>query len=84
MDSSDAVCPKCNVGTMDRGFILDHNNVLGLLANRLPQWVEGEVETGVSGQIKLTGKQTNRIDRAYRCKKCGYLELFSSLDTEWG
>ena len=84
MDSSDVVCPKCNVGTMDRGFILDHNNVLGLSTNRLPRWVEGEVGTGVSGEIKLTGKRTNRIDRAYRCKKCGYLELFSSLDSEWG
>lgn len=83
MDSSDAVCPKCNVGTMNQGFAFDHSNVMGLSANRLPRWVEGEVDSG-TGEIKLTGKRMHKIDRAYRCNKCGYLELFSSLDVEWG
>jgi len=40
----------------------------------LGTWVEGEVETGFLGAIKLKGK-TRRTITTYRCNSCGYLDL---------
>src|ERR1700726_855788 len=61
-------CPKCQ-RAMQKGYIPDatYGGVV------LGTWVEGEVETGFLGAIKLKGK-TRRTITAYRCSSCGYLE----------
>jgi hypothetical protein len=70
---------------MERGFVLDRNNLLLMLpGHNVPQWVEGEAESGSSGGFKTAGKRTSKIDRADRCSDCGYVEFFSSKDLQYG
>ena len=43
----------------------------------LGTWVEGDVETGFLGAVKLKGK-TRRTITSYRCNSCGYLESYAA------
>jgi predicted nucleic-acid-binding Zn-ribbon protein len=65
-------CSKCQ-RTMEKGYIPDatYGGVV------LGTWVEGEVETGFLGAIKLKGK-TRRTITTYRCNSCGYLESYAA------
>jgi predicted nucleic-acid-binding Zn-ribbon protein len=82
MDAPTSQCPKCT-GQMDRGFVLDRNNMFGLAADRFPRWVEGEPERGSSGGWKTSGKRTNEISRAERCENCGFLEFYTSKEVQY-
>ena len=82
MGATKSQCPKCT-GQMDGGFVLDHNNLLGLPAHRLPRWVEGEPERGISGGWKIAGKKTNEVSRVDRCGNCGYLEFYTSKELQY-
>ena len=65
-------CPKCN-SEMVQGFIPDHAHG----AHHVGSWHEGrpkksfwtETKAPVSGGIPIG---------AFRCKSCGYLELYSN------
>ena len=65
-------CPKCQ-RAMQKEYIPDatYGGVV------LGTWVEGEVETGFLGAIKLKGK-TRRTITTYRCNSCGYLESYAA------
>ena len=65
-------CPKCQ-RAMQKGYIPDatYGGVV------LGTWVEGEVETGFLGAIKLKGKTRRKIT-TYRCSSCGYLESYAA------
>jgi predicted nucleic-acid-binding Zn-ribbon protein len=67
-------CPKCQ-RAMQKGYIPDatYGGVV------LGTWVEGEVETGFLGAIKLKGK-TRRTITTYRCNSCGYQESADPQD----
>jgi predicted nucleic-acid-binding Zn-ribbon protein len=82
MDPTMNQCPKC-AAEMNRGFVLDRQNVLGLPADRFPRWVEGEPERGISGNWTLVGRKTNEIRRADRCGNCGYVEFYASLEVQY-
>ncbi len=82
MNATENRRPKCT-GQMDRGFVLDRNNVLGLAADRFPRWVEGEPEKGISGGWQTSGKRTNEIIRADRCGHCGFLEFYTSQEVQY-
>ncbi|WP_327087891.1 hypothetical protein OIE66_37100 [Nonomuraea sp. NBC_01738] len=40
-------------------------------------WVEGEMERGIFGGVKLMGRPKWQVE-AYRCPHCSHLELFAS------
>jgi hypothetical protein len=63
---------KCQ-RAMQKGYIPDATYGGGVLGT----WVEGEVETGFLGAIKLKGK-TRRTITTYRCNSCGYLESYAA------
>jgi len=83
MKTNGSPCPKC-AGQMDKGFVLDRDNVLGLRADRIPCWVEGEPERGASGGWKTIGKRTHEVRRVERCEECGYLEFYTSNEVLYG
>ncbi len=82
MEATKNQCPKCT-GQMVKGFVLDRDNVFGFAADRLPRWVDGEPERGVSGGWKIVGKKTYEINRADRCEYCGYLEFYTGQECEF-
>ncbi len=83
MEATKNQCPKCT-GQMVKGFVLDRNHVFGgLAADRLPRWVDGEPERGVSGGWKIVGKKTYEINRADRCEHCGYIEFYTGQECEF-
>jgi len=58
---------------MLEGFVPD-NSFFGPLA--AVSWIAGKLQRGRLGGIKLQGKERHFI-RAFRCNKCGYLELYA-------
>lgn len=82
MDAAQDQCLKCN-GQMDRGFVLDRNNLFGLAADSFPRWVEGEPERGISGSWKTSAKRTHEISRVDRCENCGLLEFYTSKEVQY-
>ena len=83
MKAIESKCPKC-AGRMERGFVLDRDNVLGLRVDNLPCWIDGEPTRGISGGWQTVGKRTNEVDRVDRCEKCGYLEFYTSSEVRFG
>lgn len=65
-------CPKCS-GEMEVGFILDrgYNNFLPA------EWIAGEPETGWFGGVVKTSNRDRLWTDAWRCKNCGFLELYA-------
>ena len=80
MEATKIQCPKCG-SQMDTGFVLDRS--LLLIGEHFPRWLEGEPERGISGGWKVVGKKTNEINRADRCRNCGYLEFYTSMEVQY-
>lgn len=76
---SNQVCPKC-AGAMAVGYLLDkgHQNVVNHAA-----WVDGTPEVirflGMFAGYRTKGRRLLKID-AFRCVKCGYLELYATQE----
>ncbi|WP_333779027.1 hypothetical protein [Streptomyces sp. IBSBF 3136] len=68
-------CTHCgNVGLME-GFIED----AGEHSRGYARWIEGALERGIFGGAKRMGRPRRQIE-AYRCPKCGHLELFAGRE----
>lgn len=63
-------CSRCD-GDLTLGFIEDKadrgSNVLS--------WIGEPSQTGAFGGAKVMGKKRQEV-KAFRCKKCGHLDLF--------
>ena len=68
-------CPRCSI-PMEPGFLIDrsHHNF-----GRPGQWVSGEPERSIWFGVK-TGDRKRVTISAYRCSRCGSLELFAPPD----
>jgi len=74
MEDPELTCPKCD-GELELGFVVDPS--IGMVKPGL--WVEGTAELNLMRGTTLTGKRSYGID-AYRCVRCGYLELYAGLE----
>ena len=79
MEATKNQCAKCG-GQMDTGFVLDRPTLVG---DHFPRWLEGQPERGISGGWTTVGKKTNEINRADRCRNCGYLEFYTSMEVQY-
>jgi predicted nucleic-acid-binding Zn-ribbon protein len=61
------ICPKCDAA-MREGFMLDDLSV--------GKWVDGPPEYGFLGVLKISGRDMHKMT-AYRCPRCGYIELYA-------
>lgn len=66
-------CGQCGGTALDPGFVEDS----GDHSRGYARWIPGALETGFFGNAKRMGKQRWKIV-AYRCSKCGHLELFTT------
>ena len=66
-------CPKCS-GEMVQGFILDSTYGRSIVSS----WVEGPPKSSFWG-LKVPFEGGIPIG-AFRCKECGYLELYASTE----
>ncbi|WP_255950855.1 hypothetical protein [Streptomyces odontomachi] len=66
-------CTQCDTVGLTDGFIED----AGEHSRGYARWIEGALERGVFGGAKRMGRPRWQIE-AYRCPKCGHLELFAS------
>ncbi|MCD4687195.1 MAG: PF20097 family protein [Anaerolineae bacterium] len=68
---SDQLCPKCEAA-MERGYLLDEGTNGRVLPAR---WEAGFPTQRMNwfGRLNRAGKTIT----AYRCTKCGYLELYA-------
>ena len=67
-------CVKCD-GPMTLGFMLDFTS--DNVHREKALWVEGQRERAVWVGTKLKDKDVRTVD-AYRCQKCGFLELYAN------
>ena len=66
-------CTGCD-GTLEEGFLLDRKRGLSAYAG---QWVAGEPEKLLlPGRVKFLSKRRLPVS-AWRCTKCGALQLFA-------
>jgi ribosomal protein L37E len=66
-------CTQCGNQSLDEGFVEDS----GQSSRGFAKWVAGPLERGPFGGAKLMGKSRLAIS-AFRCQRCGHLELFAS------
>ncbi|MFF8711359.1 hypothetical protein ACF07T_07960 [Streptomyces sp. NPDC015184] len=66
-------CTQCGAVGLEQGFVED----LGQGSRGFSQWVAGPLEKGPLGNAKRMGRPHRQID-AYRCPRCGHLELFAN------
>ncbi|MCD9876855.1 hypothetical protein [Streptomyces guryensis] len=66
-------CTYCGTLGLVDGFIEDE----GQGARGYARWIEGALERGPLGGAKRLGRPRRQIE-AYRCPKCGHLELFAT------
>lgn len=64
-------CPKCHA-EMEPGFLVDHTYGDAGAS----EWVEGPAEASFWTGVKLRGRERRRTE-AFRCARCGYLELYA-------
>jgi len=64
-------CTHCGANELEPGFIED----TGDHSRGYARWVEGALQRGPLGGVRLMGKKRSQID-AFRCLGCGHLELF--------
>jgi hypothetical protein len=67
----DGRCTYCGNMGLEPGWVTD----LGQGAKRYAMWIPGPLERGLMGGAKLWNRPRMKID-AYRCPRCGHLELF--------
>ena len=72
---SDGKCSQCGNEGLEPGFLSDAQAQTPGFA----VWVDGELEQGVFGGVKLWGRPKFQVD-AYRCPNCSHLELFTSYE----
>jgi hypothetical protein len=68
-------CSSCGHEELEPGFMAD----AGEGSRGYGRWVRGKLETGIFGGAKLSGREQYEV-RAYRCPRCGHLDLFTPLD----
>lgn len=66
-------CTHCGTVGLADGFIED----AGEHSRGYARWIEGALERGVFGGAKRMGRPRRQIE-AFRCPKCGHLELFAT------
>ncbi|MFC5907721.1 hypothetical protein [Streptacidiphilus monticola] len=66
-------CSQCGTIGLEQGFIEDN----GQGSHGDARWVAGALERGPFGGAKRLGRQRLQVD-AFRCPKCGHLELFAT------
>ena len=69
----DRKCTRCGHEGLEPGFISDAQAQTPGFA----VWVEGEMEVGFFGGVKLRGRPKWQVD-AHRCPNCFHLELFAN------
>ncbi|MEV5828255.1 hypothetical protein AB0L25_22130 [Spirillospora sp. NPDC052242] len=67
-------CTQCDGTELDPGFIED----AGEHSKGYARWIPGPLKLGILGGAKRFGKDRWQID-AYRCRGCGHLEMFASV-----
>ncbi|MEU9176060.1 hypothetical protein AB0C90_04210 [Streptomyces sp. NPDC048550] len=70
---SDVRCTYCGTVGLEIGFVED----TGEGSRGYARWIVGPLERGLFGGAKRLGRPRRQID-AYRCPKCGHLELFAT------
>jgi hypothetical protein len=73
--SEPTVCTHCGWRDLEPGFIEDRGQGSGGYG----RWVEGQLELGIFGGARKMGRRRRDIE-AYRCGRCGHLELFAPAD----
>jgi hypothetical protein len=80
-------CSKCG-GELVKGYILDTDAPGGAMMNFSPmfftqgRWVAGEPEPSSFSGIKWDNREAYKI-RAWRCPKCGFIELYATDPTKY-
>ena len=74
MPETHNACAKCD-GPMSLGFMLDFTD--GNVHRDQALWVEGHRERAVWVGTRLKDKDVRAVN-AYRCQKCGFLELYAT------
>lgn len=69
---ADLKCTYCGAVELEAGFVEDRGESSGGYA----RWVEGALERGIFGGAKRVGRPRRQIE-AFRCLRCGHLELFA-------
>ena len=62
-------CSRCD-GRLREGFLEDRGETASAL-----RWIEGPLEKGIFGGAKVMFKDRYDVS-AFRCEKCGHLDLF--------
>ena len=70
MTDDEKRCTHCGAQELEPGFIDDPRG------SGDTRWVAGAIERGPFGGARRMGRRRLQID-AYRCTRCGHLELFS-------
>lgn len=70
---NDYTCTHCGTVGLVEGFIED----AGEHSRGYARWIEGALERGIFGGAKRMGRPRRQIE-AFRCPKCGHLELFAT------
>jgi len=73
MANTNSKCPKCD-GEMVQGFVQDYN--YSYSAAFVGKWLEGKPKKSFWNKLKAPYHQGIPIG-AFRCQKCGFLELYS-------
>ncbi|WP_416237661.1 hypothetical protein [Streptomyces sp. NBC_00162] len=66
-------CTYCGAVGLEQGFVED----TGEGSRGYARWIAGPLERGLLGGAKSLGRPRRQID-AYRCPRCGHLELFAT------
>ncbi|MGW6405490.1 hypothetical protein [Streptomyces sp. NPDC055134] len=66
-------CTQCSTVGLVEGFVED----AGEHSRGYARWIEGALERGLLGGAKRMGRLRRQIE-AFRCPKCGHLELFAT------
>ncbi|MET9862268.1 hypothetical protein ABZY93_23750 [Streptomyces smyrnaeus] len=69
-------CTHCGAVGLEPGFVED----AGQNSRGYARWIAGPLERGIFGGAKRMGRPRRQIE-AYRCHKCGHLELFATDET---
>ncbi|MDH6226485.1 MULTISPECIES: hypothetical protein [Streptomyces] len=65
-------CGQCGAVGLEPGFVEDS----GEASQGFARWIAGPLERGIFGGAKRMGRTRWEIE-AYRCPRCGHLELFA-------
>jgi hypothetical protein len=68
-------CSSCGHEELEPGFVSDSGGNSD--GNGYGRWVRGELEVGMLGGAKLTGRKQFEV-QAFRCTRCSLLHLFAA------